>query len=166
MKSGKNARIRFRRDREGKTDYRRRLAMLKSGQARLTVRRTLNNIIVSVVTYAADGDQVHVTVHSSDLKKQGWSASTGNIPAAYATGYLAGKAAKDAGIDAAILDIGMQAPVKGGRIFAALKGAVDAGLDVPHSEDALPAEDRLHGDHIKEHLGTDVRKDVEKIIGE
>jgi large subunit ribosomal protein L18 len=158
-------RIRYRRDREGKTDYRRRLTHLKSARARLTVRRALNNTIVSIITYHPNGDRVVVTVNSSKLKKHGWVHSTGNIPAAYVTGYLAGKAAKEKGIEGAILDIGHTAAVKGGRVFAALKGAIDAGLSVPHDEAALPKEERIFGDHIKAHLGTGVRADVEKIIG-
>lgn len=158
-------RIRYRRDRQGKTDYRRRLAMLKSGTPRLTVRRTVNNIIVSIVSYDPDGDKVVTSVHSSQLRKRGWNHSTGNIPAAYLTGYLAGKAALAKGVNEAILDIGQQAPIKGGRVFAALKGAVDAGLTVPHGEDALPSEERVFGEHIKAHTGTDLKADIEKITG-
>lgn len=158
-------RVRYRRDREGKTDYHRRLAMLKSGTPRLAVRRTVNNIVVSIVSYEPDGDRVLATVHSSQLRKRGWKHATGNIPAAYATGYLAGKAALAKGVTEAILDIGEQAPVKGGRVFAALKGAVDAGLSVPHSEDALPSEKRVFGEHITAHTGADLKADLEKITG-
>ena len=158
-------RTRYRRDRQGRTDYRRRLTHLKSGKPRLTVRRTLNNTIVSIIAFDPDGDRVSVTVHSATLKKSGWKHSTGNIPAAYLAGYLAGKAAQEKGIGSAILDIGRTASVKGGRAFAALKGAIDAGLDVPHDQGALPSEERIFGEHIKAHLGTDVRADVEKIIG-
>ena len=158
-------RIRYRRDREGRTDYRRRLMHLKSGTPRLVVRRTLNNTVVSVATFNPDGDVIITTFHSSMLKKKGWNHSTGTIPAAYLAGYLAGKAAKERGITHAILDIGRTASVKGGRAFAALKGAIDAGLDIPHDAGALPTEERLFGEHIKAHRGTDVRADVEKIIG-
>ena len=157
--------IRYRRDREGRTDYKRRLSLLKSTAPRLTVRRTLNNINVSIVSFNPDGDTITTSVHSSTLKSKGWKHGTGNIPAAYLTGYLAGKAAKEKGVEEAILDIGRTAPVKGGRVFAALKGAVDAGLRVPHSEDALPSEERVFGEHLKAHLGTDVKADVERIIG-
>lgn len=158
-------RVRYRRDREGRTDYKRRLTLLKSAKPRLVVRRSLNNIVVSVISFNPDGDKITTSVHSASLKKRGWKHSTGNIPASYLTGYLAAKAAKENGISEAILDIGRTAPIKGGRIFAALKGAIDAGLAVPHSEDALPSKERIFGEHIKAHLGTDVRADVEKIIG-
>ena len=158
-------RIKYRRDREGKTDYPRRLTLLKSGKPRLTVRRTLNNTIVSIIGFDADGDTVVTSMHSATLRSKGWKHGTGNIPAAYLTGYFAAKAAQEKGVSEAILDIGRTAPIKGGRVFAALKGALDAGLLVPHGADSLPSDERLFGDHIKAHLGTDVRADVEKIIG-
>jgi hypothetical protein len=52
------------------------------------------------------------------------------------------------GVSEAILDIGLNPPVKGSRIYAALKGVLDAGLDIPHSEDVIPNDDRLSGKHI------------------
>jgi large subunit ribosomal protein L18 len=64
------------------------------------------------------------------------------------TGYLAGLRAKSRGVSGAILDIGLNPPVKGSRIYAALKGAVDAGLEVPHSPDILPDDSRVSGEHI------------------
>lgn len=72
----------------------------------------------------------------------------GNLPAAYLTGYLCGLKAKAAGVQEAIFDIGLYAPTKGARIFAVLKGVLDAKLNVPHSEDKLPDEKRLRGEHI------------------
>ena len=77
--------IQYRRKREGRTDYKKRLKMLISGIPRLVVRRTNKNIIVQVVDYSADGDKVIVTTNSSELSKLGWKHATGNIPAAYLT---------------------------------------------------------------------------------
>jgi len=48
-----------------------------------------------------------------------------------------------------ILDIGMQRSTKGSRIYAALKGAVDGGLNVPYSEEILPSDERIRGLHIQ-----------------
>ena len=90
-------------------------------------------------------------------KKYGWKAATGNIPAAYLTGLLCGLKAKAAGIDAAILDIGMIIPTKGARVFAILNGVLDAGVEVPHGEEKIVA-DRNKGQHIAsyaEELGVD-----------
>jgi len=76
-----------------------------------------------------------------------------NTSAAYLTGYLAGKLALQKGIKEAILDIGLQRPVKGSRVFAALKGLLDAGLEIPHGEDIFPSEERIKGLHISEEVG-------------
>ncbi len=145
-------RVKMRRRREGKTNYRKRLAYLKSGKPRAVVRKTLRYVIVQIVEYHDDGDKILVGVNSSHLKKYGWKGSFKNTPAAYLTGYLAGKLALKKGIEKAVLDIGLQSPVKGSRVFAALKGMVDAGLYVPHSEEVYPSEDRIKGEHISEEI--------------
>ena len=58
------------------------------------------------------------------------------------------KAAISAGHNEAILDIGLAASTSGNRVFAALKGMVDAGMEIPHGEDVLPDDDRINGSHI------------------
>ncbi|MHA1860396.1 MAG: 50S ribosomal protein L18, partial [Candidatus Asgardarchaeia archaeon] len=63
-------------------------------------------------------------------------------------GLLIGKRALKKRIKSAVLDIGVQKSIKGSRIYALLKGVVDAGLKVPHSPDVLPPEDRIKGEHI------------------
>ncbi len=143
-------RVKFRRRREGKTDYRRRLALLKSGLPRLVVRRTNRHIIVQVVEYSPHGDRVLAHAFSKELRKFGWKYSLKSTPAAYLTGYLAALRAKQAGVEEAVLDIGRQASTRGSRIYAALKGAVDAGLQVPHGGEILPDESRIRGEHIAE----------------
>jgi len=85
---------------------------------------------------------------ASELPQYGWKASTGNLPAAYLTGFLAGLRAKSRGVKAAVLDVGLNPPIKGSKIYAVLKGVVDAGIDVPHNPDILPDEDRISGKHI------------------
>jgi large subunit ribosomal protein L18 len=72
----------------------------------------------------------------------------GNVPAAYLTGLLAGKKAKRLNVNEAILDIGLQNSTKGSRIYAAVKGIIDSGVNVPHDVEMLPKEDRLTGKHI------------------
>jgi len=156
--------INYRRKREGRTDYRRRLNLLKSGKARLTVRATVNNTIVSAASFHPDGDKIITTFHSNDLKKKGWKHGTGNVPAAYLTGYFAAKQAMEKGVKEAILDIGGHESINGSRIFAALKGAIDAGLSIPHSEKAFPSEDRLMGAHIEAHMKTKIQDDVKSLM--
>ncbi len=146
MATGPRTRVPFRRRREGRTDYRTRLALLKSGETRLVVRRTSQNIIVQFVDRATDGDAIQATAVAQELKKLGWEGSPKNTPAAYLTGLLAGKRAAAAGVTSAVLDIGRHVPSKGSRVFAALKGIKDAGIEVAAGdEDIYPSEERLNG---------------------
>lgn len=140
--------VQLRRKRENKTNYRKRFRLLVSGKCRLVVRPSLNNTAAQIVLFDVKGDKIIASAHSSELKKLGWKYSNGNIPAAYLTGLSIGKKAKEKNIKEAILDIGMKTPTKGSRTFACLKGAVDAGLDVPHSAHVLPSEERIKGSHI------------------
>ena len=148
MTQGPHYRVPFRRRREGRTDYRVRSKLLRSGRPRVVVRKTLNQTIVQFVVPDATGDRILATAQSLELKGHGWSAGTGNLPAAYLTGFLAGRRAAAKGLKEAILDIGMQRPSKGGRLFAALQGLLDAGVAVPHDKGVLPPKDRVRGAHI------------------
>jgi large subunit ribosomal protein L18 len=146
MATSPRTRVPFRRRREGRTNYRTRLALLKSQETRLVVRRTNGNVIVQFVDWTQTGDAVKATAVAQELKKMGWEGSAKNTPAAYLTGLLAGKRAAQAGVESAVLDIGRHTPTKGSRVFAALKGVLDAGIDVPHGgEDIYPSEERLSG---------------------
>lgn len=142
--------IPYRRKREGRTNYRKRLTLLISGTHRIVIRKTNKNMIVQVVDYDDMGDKVIVTASSNELKKQGWSHATGNLPAAYLTGVLAARKSLKKGVKVAIVDLGLQNPSKGSRLFAAVKGAIDGGLEIKCSEEAFPKEERLKGTHISE----------------
>lgn len=150
MVEGARKRVPFRRRREGRTDYRRRLRLLRSGRVRAVVRKSLNQTQVQIVEYTERGDRILVSAVSNELRDLGWTGTTGNVPAAYLTGLLAGRRAAKAGITAAVLDLGIQKPVHGGRVFAAAKGLVEGGVEVPHGEGVFPSEDRLHGSHLPE----------------
>ncbi len=65
---------------------------------------------------------------------------------------LAGKRAKAKGITTAVLDIGLSTPTPGSRVFASLKGLLDAGIDVPHDEGILPKDERFQGQHLGENV--------------
>jgi large subunit ribosomal protein L18 len=140
--------VQFRRKREGKTNYKKRLKLLLANKPRLVVRPSLKNMTVQIAEYHPQGDKIIIAVHSSELDKLGWKFNKGNIPAAYLTGLLLGKKANNKGIKEVILDIGLKSPIKGSRIFACLKGVIDAGIEVPASKEILPGEDRIKGDHI------------------
>jgi len=148
MGTGPRYRVQFRRRREGKTDYRRRLSLLKSGETRVVVRRSLRNVLVQFVNYDESGDRIVAQAEARELPALGWAGYTSNTPAAYLTGVLAAKRAKEAGVEGGVLDLGMQVPVKGGNLFAALQGVLDGGVQVPHNPDVLPGEERLSGAHV------------------
>lgn len=150
-KIGPRWRVQFRRKRTAKTDYRQRLRLLRSGRQRLVIRISLKHISAQIVRAAPDGDKTLVSAHSKELGKLGWNGHTSNLPAAYLVGLLCGYRARREGIEEVILDIGMQTPAAGGKIFAALKGVLDAGLNVPHGEGVFPAEERIRGDHIAQY---------------
>jgi len=149
-KAGPRYRVPLRRRREGRTDYRQRLRLLASGKPRLVPRVSLNHVSVQVIEYSKGGDRVLASAHSKELEKFGWKGGTSNIPAAYLVGLLCGYRAVKAGVGECVLDLGGFTPTPGSRVFSALKGALDAGLSVPHGE-VLPDEERISGKHISAH---------------
>ncbi len=153
--------VKFRRRREAKTSYARRLGLLKSGKPRLVVRVTNTRILSQIVEYRKEGDKVLTSYSSDQLKKLGWVGSVKNIKAAYLTGYAIGKSGR---AKQAILDAGISKPSK--RVMAALKGAVDAGMDIAHNPENLPAEEGVLNDDVKHVLdklgGSKQEKTVKK----
>ena len=152
MKVSPTFRMPLRRRREGKTNYRKRLKLLLSGKPRLVVRKTNRYIIAQIIEFDKKGDRTLVGILSKELKKYGWNYSFKNLPASYLTGLILAKKALEKGIKEAILDIGLHSSTKGSRIYALVKGCLDAGLKVPVSEEMLPEEKRLRGEHISSYL--------------
>jgi len=141
----------YRRRREGRTDYRLRRALIISGLPRLVVRASNKHMRVQFIQATVEGDHVFAEAFSKELSsKFKWEAPTGNVPSAYLTGLLAGHRAKAKGIAQAVLDVGLRRISRGSRIFAAMKGAVDSGIVVPHGEENLPSDERITGRHIAE----------------
>jgi large subunit ribosomal protein L18 len=166
MNQGPRYQMKPRLRREGRTDYRLRLALLKSGEPRIVVRRSLKNIRVQFIEYTETGDRVVVSAMGSDLAKQfKWKHSLSSTPAAYLTGLLAGSKAKKEGLKSGVLDIGRQVPVKGSKVFAALQGVLDAGITCPHGEEMIPDQDRLFGKHIDKKIEQDVTSIKNDITG-
>ncbi|MCI4319468.1 MAG: 50S ribosomal protein L18 [Thermoplasmata archaeon] len=149
MSRGPRYRVPFRRRREGRTDYRHRLALLKSGEPRAVVRLTHHRVVVALTAYDPTGDRVIAAAESPELVKIGFPTSgLASTPASYLTGYLAGLRAKSSGTASAVLDLGLRRPSAGGRLWGAVKGLVDAGIEIPHGEGAFPSSDRLAGTHL------------------
>ena len=140
--------------------------MLRGGIPRAVVRVSNTQVTCQVVEYSPGGDKILAEVKTSSLtENHGWpiDASRKSIPASYLTGFAVGKKAIAAGCETAILDIGLAASTKGNRAYAALKGMIDAGLEIPHGEDVLPSEDRRMGSHIDDSLASSVESTKKSI---
>lgn len=145
----------LRRLREEKTNYRKRGTMLMGKRDFITVNISNQNTQVQILTPGMTGDKVISSAHSRYLIEKGWKGSRKSVPAAYLTGYLAGKKAISKGAKDAILYTGTKRYTQ--RMAAALKGIIDAGLKVPASEETFPSEDRINGKHLT------VKNDVSKM---
>jgi large subunit ribosomal protein L18 len=165
MAKGPRYHVQFRRRREGKTDYRHRKRLLTSGLPRAVVRCTSRNIYVQLAEFQPKGDVILASASTKELAKLGWKHRTGNTPSAYLVGLLAGQRAMKAKVRRAVLDIGLRSPTRGSKPFAALKGLLDAGLDIAHDDGVLPADDRLNGSHIGDDLPKTFGTVVDKIKG-
>jgi len=184
----KRYQVKFRRRREGKTDYfaRKRLCVqdknkYNTPKYRLVVRIT-NKDIIAQITYARlKGDVIVCAAYSHELPRYGVKVGLTNYAAAYATGLLIGRRIlQKFGLDTlyegqlevdgdeyyeeadaaeknsfrCYLDTGLARTSTGARIFGVLKGAADAGLDIPHSPKRFPGfgEGQLNADVHKQHI--------------
>lgn len=203
----KRFQVKYRRRREGKTDYfaRKRLIIQNKNKYntpkyRLIVRTTNKNIIAQVAYATIEGDKVVCDARSSELPKYGIKTGLTNYPAAYAVGLLlARRLNQKYGLDETyqgvakvdgedyyvekegergafycVLDIGLARTSSGARIFGVLKGAVDGGLDIPHSNKRFPGSNaesgdydaavhrsRILGEHISSYMQTLMDEDEE-----
>jgi len=200
--------VKFRRRREGRTDYRQRKRLCtqdknkyQSPKYRLVVRFTNRYVICQIAYALIDGDRILCQARSQELERYGLSVGLKNYAAAYCTGLLcARRLLQKIGLDEtyegndevdgevvkteydgktyyvdevdddkkpfrALLDVGCKATTTGCRIFGALKGAADGGLDIPHSEKRFPGYDRdakeydaemhkerIFGGHVAEYM--------------
>ncbi len=150
--------VHFRRRREGRTNYVKRLALLKSGLPRLVVRKLNKGVLVQLVKYSMKGDETICQASSSELEGFGFAGKR-NVPSAYLAGFLLGKKAVAKGVSDFVADFGLHTASKGGVLFAAVKGAVDGGLKTNVGQEMLPSEQRMAGKHI----GLDISGALEKI---
>ena len=145
-----------------KTDYKSRLSLLSSEKKRLVVRKTNRYIITQVVESHIAQDKVIVGLSSRDLLSHGWpeklKGSLKSLPASYLTGYLLGKMAKEKKISEVILDLGMHRNVHKSRIYAVVKGIVDAGIKIPHSPEILPPAEKLEGNEAFSSIIKSIKK--------
>lgn len=191
----KRFQVKFKRRREGKTDYfaRKRLIVqdknkYNTPKYRLIVRISNRDITCQVAYSRIEGDKIVCAAYSHELPKYGIKVGLTNYAAAYCTGLLlARRLLKKFGLDSlyqgqtevngeeynveslddgpgafrCYLDVGLNRTTTGARIFGAMKGAVDGGLNIPHSTKRFPGYDaesksfnaEVHRAHI---MGTHV----------
>jgi len=172
----KRFQVKFKRRREGKTDYyaRKRLVVqaknkYNTPKHRLIVRLTNTNVIAQIAYARIEGDMIIASAYSHELPNYGIKMGLTNYAACYCTGLLlARRVLKKFSLDGiyegqtevdgemysvedvdsgpgafrANLDIGLARTTTGARIFGVMKGAVDGGIEVPHSEKRFPGYDK------------------------
>ncbi len=142
MKLNKRRRIEY------KTNYRKRIVLLKGNYPRLVIRKTNKYMILQIVKSERAQDSVIFSVNTRELLDHGWpekkQGSLKSLSAAYLGGLLLGKKAKEIK-ERLILDTGLIPNTKGSRIYAAVKGAIDSGLKINCDEKVMPSKDRIEG---------------------
>lgn len=186
----KRFQVKFRRRREGKTDYyaRKRLVVqdknkYNTPKYRMIVRFTNKDIICQIAYARIEGDVIVEAAYAHELPRYGVKVGLTNYAAAYCTGLLLGRRILEKfkldtiyqgqtevtgeqfqvesvdgqpGAFRCFLDVGLARTTTGARIFGALKGAVDAGLDIPHGVKRFPGYDgeskEFHADTHRKHI--------------
>jgi large subunit ribosomal protein L18 len=163
MARGSKYRVPRKRRREGKTNYYVRYRLIKSKHIILVIRKTNRYILAQFIYPTPIGDYTLAAAHSRELVKLfGWKGCTKNTPAAYLVGLLAGLRAKKLGITKAVAYIGLHRPVRGSKIFAVIKGVLDAGIEVPVDKEMLPDDNRIKGLIIAEYAKMLSERDPER----
>ena len=142
-----------RRRKENKTDYLKRLKLLKSDKPRIVFRKTNKYIIAQYVLSKEAQDKVSFGITSKELVKYGWPESAvgglKSVTASYLTGYLIGKTIIKKKLAEPIIDFGMIPALHKSKVFAFLKGVVDSGIKINCKKEAFPEEARIKGEHLK-----------------
>ncbi len=159
-------RVPKRRRRERKTDYLKRLKLLKGGFPRLVFRKTNRYIIGQYITSKEARDKVEIGLSSKHLLKFGWpkelQGSLKSIPASYLTGLLIGKKIIQKNLETPILDFGMNRVLSKTRTYAFIKGLVDSGIKIKYKGE-FPDEDKIKGKKQKKSLRFDeIKKKIEE----
>jgi len=157
----------------------------KTPKYRFVVRITNRDIICQIFSADITLDVCMLAAYAHELPRYGVKVGLTNYAAAYCTGLLlARRVNKKLGLDyegveevdgedfnveadvegkapfRALLDVGLRRTTTGARIFGALKGACDGGLDIPHNDRRFPGSECNAGDYE-----TDAEKHKEYIFG-
>jgi large subunit ribosomal protein L18 len=145
-----------RRRKENRTNYQKRINLLKSRLPRLVFRKTNKYLIVQYVVSNGAQDSIKMGKNSKQLLKYGWPKEAINslksTPASYLLGFLSGKEIQKEKLDTPIIDFGLQRVIKGTKLHAFIKGLIDSGLDIKSKKEAFPNEERILGKHMEKKL--------------
>ncbi|KAK2406907.1 60S ribosomal protein L5-B [Trifolium repens] len=204
----KRYQVKFKRRREGKTDYRARIRLINQDKNkyntpkyRFVVRFTNKDIIAQIVSASIAGDIVLAAAYAHELPHFGLEVGLTNYAAAYCTGLLLARrvlktlemdeeyegnveaTGEDYSVEPAdsrrpfraLLDVGLVKTTTGNRVFGALKGALDGGLDIPHSDKRFAGFDKekkeldaevhrkyIFGGHVAAYMKTLIEDEPEK----
>ncbi|XP_039126099.1 60S ribosomal protein L5 [Dioscorea cayenensis subsp. rotundata] len=204
----KRFQVKFKRRRQGKTDYRARIRLINQDKNkyntpkyRFVVRFTNKDIHAQIVSASIVGDVVLAAAYAHELPRYGLEVGLTNYAAAYCTGLLLARrvlkmlemdeeyegnveaTGEDFSVEPAesrrpfraLLDVGLVRTTTGNRVFGALKGALDGGLDIPHSDkrfagfkkdgkqlDAEFHREYIFGGHIASYMRTLMDDEPEK----
>ena len=139
----------LKRIRNGRTNYRKRAALLLSRRKFVTITVSDENVQAQIAYPMSKGDVTITSSHSRELTRFGWNGSLNSLPACYLTGLLLGKKSLGKKVDEVILYTGKNPFTS--RVAACLKGIIDSGMKVPASDSSFPPEERLVGNHIAEY---------------
>jgi large subunit ribosomal protein L18 len=142
-----------RRRKENKTDYGKRIKLLKSGKPRVVFRKSNKYVLAQYVVSKEAQDKIIMSVNSKDLMKFGWpkeaEGSLKSVPASYLTGYLIGKKILKDKLETPIIDFGMSRTEWKTKVYGFLKGIIDSGIKISCKEEAFPEEERIKGTKLK-----------------
>ncbi|XP_073022267.1 large ribosomal subunit protein uL18-like [Primulina eburnea] len=204
----KRFQVKFKRRRQGKTDYRARIRLINQDKNkyntpkyRFVVRFTNKDIIAQVVSASIAGDHILAAAYSHELPIYGLEVGLTNYAAAYCTGLLLARrvlkklemdedyegnveaTGEDYSVEPsesrrpfrALLDVGLLRTTTGNRVFGALKGALDGGLDIPHSDKRFAGFDKsskqldpevhrkyIYGGHVASYMNILMEDEPEK----
>jgi large subunit ribosomal protein L18 len=160
--------VQKRRRRENKTDYLKRLKLLKSEKPRVVFRKTDKYIIAQYIVSKEAQDSIRIGITSKELTKHGWpenaKGSLKSITAAYLTGYLFGKKILSKKLENPIMDFGMIPALHKSKVYAFLKGFIDSGIKINCKEGIFPEENRIKGEHLKNKIDFQkIKSNIEKV---
>jgi len=157
------------RRRENKTDYSRRIKLLKGGVPRLVFRKSNRYLSAQYIESSEARDIIMTGMTSKNLKKYGWpeefKGSLKSTPAAYLLGLAIGKKIIKEDLKTPIVDFGMIRSLKKNNVFAFLKGVLNAGVKIKCKEENFPSEDKIKGKNLKKDFSKtfeEIKSKIEK----